>query len=172
MSTKVIKNNANNILKNIDKYYFIATFGKTRGGFLSSSRSKTEAKNVATEILKTKFNLNKIDKIRIFLLTIRKVTKEEKKSHKESEISEIGGPLVIIIEEYKVINNNGKLSFKNLKESLNNTNKIFVDKKYLKKYDYIDQKLITKLGYKYAVDDIEGAFSINTLTYYKKKINY
>ena len=168
MSTEVIKNNANNILKNIDKYYFIATFGKTRGGFLSSSRSKTEAKNIATEAVETKLNLDKLHKLRIFLLTIRKVTKEEKKDHKESEISLIGGPLVIIIEEYKVINNNGKLSFKNLKESLNNTNKIFVDKKYLKKYDYVDKKLIAKLAYKYSVDDIEGAFAINTLTYYNK----
>ena len=133
MSSKVIKNNANNILKNIDKYYFIATFGKTKGGFLSSSRSKTEAKNVATEIVENKLDLNKLHKLRIFLLTIRKVTKEEKEKHEKSRISLIGGPLVIIIEEYKVINNNGKLSFKNLKERLNNTNKIFVDKNYLKK---------------------------------------
>lgn len=168
MSTKVIKNNANNILKNIDKYYFIATFGKTKGGFLSSSRSKTEAKNVATEAVETKLNLDKLHKLRIFLLTIRKVTKEEKKKHEESRISLIGGPLVIIIEEYKVINNNGKLSFKNLKERLNNRHKIFVDKKYLKKYDYVDKKLIAKLAYKYSVDDIEGAFAINTLTYYNK----
>ena len=168
MSKKVIKNNANNILKNIDKYYFVATFGKTKGGFLSSSRSKSEAKNVATKAIETKLDLDKLHKLRIFLLTIRKVTKEEKKNHEESEISEIGGPLVIIIEEYKVINNNGKLSFKNLKERLNNTNKIFVDENYLKKYDYVDKKLIAKLGYKYEVDDIEGAFAINTLTYYNK----
>ena len=170
MSTKVIKNNANNILKNIDKYYFVATFGKSKSGLLSSSRSKTEAKNVAIEAVETRFNLEKLNKLRIFLLTIRKVTKEEKKEHKESEISEIGGPLVIIIEEYKIINNNGKLSFKNLKERLVNRNKIFVDKNYLKKYDYVDKKLITKLGFKYSVDEIEGAFAINTVTYYSKYV--
>jgi hypothetical protein len=168
MSTEVIKNNANYILKNNDKYHFVATFGKTKGGFLSSSRSKTEAKNNAAEVLENKFNLDKLDKLRLFLLTIRKVTKQEKKDHKESEISEIGGPLVIIIEEYKVINNNGKLSFKNLKESLDNTNKVFFDKKYLKKYDYVDKKLITKLGFKYAVNTIGGGFTINTLTMYNK----
>lgn len=169
MSTEIIKNNANNILKNQDKYHFVATFGSSKGGFLSSSRSKTEAKNNAAEVLENKFNLDKLDKLRIFLLTIRKVTAQEKKDHKESKnISLIGGPLVIIIEEYKVINNNGKLSFKNLKESLNNTNKVFFDKKYLKKYDYVDKKLITKLGFKYAVNDISGAFSINTLTMYNR----
>ena len=168
MSTEIIKNNANNILKNNDRYNFVATFGTSKGGFLSSSSSKTEAKNEAIEILEKKFNLNKIDKLRVFLLTIRKVTKQEKKDHKESEISLVGGPLVVIIEEYKASIKNGKLSFKNLKERLNTTNKIFIDKRYLKKYDYVDKKLITKLGFKYSVNDIEGAFFINTLTKYNK----
>ena len=168
MSTKVIKNNANNILKNIDKYYFVAAFGNTKSGLLSSSRSKSEAKNVAIKDVETRFNLEKLDKLRMFLLTIRKVTKEEKEKHEKSRISLIGGPLVIIIEEYKIINNNGKLSFKNLKESLSNRNKIFVDENYLKKYDYIDKKLITNLGFKYSVKNIAGAFAINTLTKYNK----
>lgn len=168
MSTKVIKNNANNILKNIDKYYFVAAFGNTKSGLLSSSRSKSEAKNVAIKDVETRFNLEKLDKLRMFLLTIRKVTKEEKEKHEKSRISLIGGPLVIIIEEYKIINNNGKLSFKNLKESLSNRNKIFVDENYLKKYDYVDKKLITNLGFKYSVKNIAGAFAINTLTKYNK----
>ena len=168
MSKKIIKNNANNILKNIDKYYFVAAFGNTKSGLLSSSRSKSEAKNVAIKDVETRFNLEKLDKLRMFLLTIRKVTKEEKEKHEKSRISLIGGPLVIIIEEYKIINNNGKLSFKNLKESLSNRNKIFVDENYLKKYDYIDKKLITNLGFKYSVKNIEGAFFINTLTKYNK----
>ena len=149
MKNKNIINNANHILRNIDKYYFVAAFGNTKSGLLSSSRSKTEAKNVAIKDVETGFNLEKLDKLRMFLLTIRKVTKEEIKEHKECRISLIGGPLVIIIREYKIINNNGKLSFKNLKESLSNVNKIFVDENYLKKYDYVDKKLITKLGFKY-----------------------
>ena len=168
MSKKVIKNNANNILKNIDKYYFVAAFGNTKSGLLSSSRSKTEAKNVAIKDIETRFNLEKLDKLRMFLLTIRKVTKEEIKKHEECRISLIGGPLVIIIREYKIINNNGKLSFKNLTERLSNRNKIFVDENYLKKYDYVDKKLITNLGFKYSVKNIPGAFSINTLTKYNK----
>ena len=168
MKNKDIINNANHILRNNDRYHFVGTIRNTRGGFLSSSRSKTEAKNIATKLIGTKFNVDKIDKIRIFLLTVRKVTKEEKKKHEESEISLIGGPLVIIIKEYKVFNNDSKLSFKNLKERLNNRNKVFFDKNYLKKYDYVDQKLITKLGLKYSVNDIKGAFAINTLTKYNK----
>ena len=168
MINKDIVNNANHILRNNDRYHFVGTIRNTRGGFLSSSRSKTEAKNIATKLIGTKFNVDKIDKIRIFLLTVRKVTKEEKKKHEESEISLIGGPLVIIIREYKIINNNGKLSFKNLKESLSNVNKIFIDENYLKKYDYVDKNLITKLGFKYSVNKIEGGFAINTLTYYNK----
>ena len=168
MKNKDIINNANHILRNNDKYHFVATFGNTKSGLLSSSRSKTEAKNVAIKDVENKFNLDKLDKLRMFLLTIRKVTKEEKKEHEESEITLVGGPLVIIIEEYKIINNNGKLSFKNLKQSLNNRNKIFIDNNYLKKYDYVDKKLITKLGFKYSVNKIEGAFFINTLTKYNK----
>ena len=168
MKNKDIINNANHILRNIDKYYFVAAFGNTKSGLLSSSRSKTEAKNVAIKDVETRFNLEKLDKLRMFLLTIRKVTKEEIKKHEECRISLIGGPLVIIIEEYKIINNNGKLSFKNLKESLSNRNKIFVDENYLKKYDYVDKKLITNLGFKYSVKNIAGAFAINTLTKYNK----
>ena len=168
MKNNDILNNANHILRNNDKYHFVGTFGRIRGGFLSSSRSKTEAKNVATEAIEAKLNLDKLHKLRVFLLTVRKVTKEEIKEHKESEISLIDGPLVIIIEEYKIINNNGKLSFKNLKESLSNRNKIFVDNNYLKKYDYVDKNLITKLGLKYSVNDIKGGFAVNTLTKYNK----
>ena len=168
MKNKDIINNANHILRNNDKYHFVGTFGKTKGAFLSSSRSKTEAKNVATELIETKLDLDKLYKLRMFLLTIRKVTKEEIKEHEESEITLIDGPLVIIIREYKIINNNGKLNFKNLKESLDNSNKIFVDENYLKKYDYVDKKLITKLGFKYSVDNIDGGFSVNTLTKYNK----
>ena len=168
MKNKDIINNANHILRNNDRYHFVATFGNTKSRLLSSSRSKTEAKNVAINDVDTRFNLEKLDKLRMFLLTIRKVTKEEIKKHEECRISLIGGPLVIIIEEYKIINNNGKLSFKNLKESLDNTNKIFVDENYLKKYDYVNKKLINNLGFKYSVNNIEGGFAINTLTYYNK----
>ena len=168
MKNNDIINNANHILRNNDKYHFVGTFGKTKGAFLSSSRSKTEAKNVTTELIETKLDLDKLYKLRMFLLTIRKVTKEEIKEHEESEITLIDGPLVIIIREYKIINNNGKLNFKNLKESLDNTNKIFVDENYLNKYDYVDKKLITKLGFKYSVNNIEGGFAINTLTKYNK----
>ena len=168
MKNKDIINNANHILRNIDKYYFVAAFGNTKSGLLSSSRSKTEAKNVAIKDVETRFNLEKLDKLRMFLLTIRKVTKEEIKEHEESEISLIGGPLVIIIREYKIINNNGKLNFKNLKKSLSNRNKVFFDNEYLKKYDYVDKKLITNLGFKYSVNKIAGAFAINTLTKYNK----
>ena len=168
MKNNDIINNANHILRNNDKYHFVATFGNTKSGLLSSSRSKTEAKNVAIKDVENRFNLEKLDKLRMFLLTIRKVTKEEKKKHEESRISLIGGPLVIIIREYKIINNNGKLSFKNLKESLDNSNKTFVDENYLKKYNYVDKKLINNLGFKYSVNNIDGGFSVNTLTKYNK----
>ena len=168
MSNEIIKNNANNILKNQDKYYFVGTFGK-KGGLLSSSRSKTEAKNEAIDKLENKKNiLEQLDHLRVFLLTIKKVTKEEKIEHKEATISLVGGPLVITIEEYQVNNKDSKLSFKNLEESLNNRNKVFVDKKYLKKYNSVDPKLIAKLGFKYSFNTIEGAFFINTLTKYNK----
>lgn len=168
MSNEIIKNNANNILKNQDKYYFVGTFGK-KGGLLSSSRSKTEARNEAIYKLENKKNiLEQLDHLRVFLLTIRKVTKQEKIDHKESEISLVGGPIIIIIEEYQVKNKDDKLSFKNLKESLNNRNKVFIDKKYLKKYDTVNSKLISKLGFKYSFNTIEGAFFINTLTKYNK----
>ena len=60
MSTEVIKNNANYILKKNDRYYIVGTVGK-KAGLLSSSNSKDESKKEAINKLKEKFNFNDIE---------------------------------------------------------------------------------------------------------------
>ena len=161
-SKEIIKKNGNNILKNQDKYYYIGIF-KSKAGLLSSSRSKTEAKNDAIKKLEDNFNLNKLDKLTVYRLTIRKVNSEEKKEHKDpNTLLMIGGVLVIIIEQVDIKNNN-KLSFKTLDQNIGGNKKIYIDNEYLKKYDHVDPKNLQKLGLKFRRNEIRS-FSVNTLT--------
>lgn len=165
-SKKEIKKNANFILNNQDRYYYVGVFG-SKTGLLSSSNSKTEAKKIAMEKLKEKFNLNKMDKLNIYRITIRKVTKEEKQEDRESEaITLVGGVLLITIEEVNTLVSNDKLSFKIEDKELNNRNKIFVDNKYLKKYNYIDDKTLQTISFKFSKNKISGGFSINKISEY------
>lgn len=167
-SKKEIKKNANFILNNQDRYYYVGVFG-SKTGFLSSSNSKTEAKKIAMEKLKEKFNLNKMDKLNIYRITIRKVTKKEKQEDRESEaITLVGGVLLITIEEVNTSVSNDKLTFKIEDKELNNRNKIFVDNKYLKKYNYIDDKTLQSISFKFSKNKISGGFSINKISEYIK----
>jgi len=75
--------------------------------------------------------------IKLYRLTIRKVTKEEKEEDNESNIDMIGGVLIIILEEVDIFIKNNKLKLDNTcKFDLDNSNKIFIDNKYLKKLVY------------------------------------
>ena len=163
-SKKVIKENANFILRNQNKYYYIGVFGK-KSGMLSSSNSKTEAKKIAIQKLQEKFNLNKIDKLQLVRLTLRKVSKEEKKEDKESEaISLIGGVLLITIEKVDIDFSSDKLTLKVKDKDLNNRNKIFIDNKYLKKYNYIDEKTLQTISFQFSKNKVRGAFTINKIS--------
>ena len=133
----IIKNNGNNILQNEDKYYYIIVSGG-KSKILSASRSKVESKNEAINLLNDKIEkIKENTNIKLYRLTIRKVTKEEKEDDKESSIDMIGGILIIILEEVDVCIKNNKLKLDNTcKFDLDNSNKIFIDNKYLKKLVY------------------------------------
>lgn len=163
-SKELIKNNANNILKKNDRYYIVGTVGK-KAGLLSSSNSKDESKKEAINKLKEKFNFNDVEKLNLVMITLRKVTKEEKELDEKSEhFTLVGGPLVLIIEDLDL--NPDSLKIKKVKSMLGNFNKIFVDNKFLKKNKNIDHKLIQKLGFKYVIKELEGGISMNKISYY------
>jgi len=165
----VIKENGNGILRQ-DKYYYILVIGN-KTSLLSSDNSKSTAKDKAIETLKNKSNdINSFNNKIIYRVTIRKVTKEEKEEEAKSvAISYVGGPLVSIIENVKVlIDSNNKIKYKNLGECGNS--KVFLDKKYLKKYNFVDIKNIRKLVYAYDKSITNCAFAVNTISDILKKV--
>ena len=165
MSDKqLIKDNGNNILSQ-EKYFYILVSGK-KAFILSSGRSKSETKDFAIQKLFEKSkSIDALNDKFIYRLTVRKVTKEEKEFEKESEgLSFIGGPIVIVIETIKMIvrKKEPKLKLENIGEGGNS--KVFLNNKYLKKYDSIDKTHITKVAYAYAKNITNVAFAINTIT--------
>ena len=102
----IIKLNGNDILNKEDKFFYVIISGG-KPKIISASRSKTSGKKEAISILNIKFDkIKKIledDKtIKMYRLTIRKVTKDEKNEHKKSSIDMIGGIIVIILEEVNI----------------------------------------------------------------------
>lgn len=163
-SKELIKNNAINILKKNDKYYIVGTIGN-KSGLLSSSNSKDDSKKKAINTLKEKFNFNDIEKLNLVMITLRKMTKEEIELDKKSEqFTLVGGPLVLIIEDLVLNPNYSKI--KKVKSILGNSNKIFVNNKFLIKNKNIDHKLIQKLGFKYVIKELEGGISMNKISNY------
>lgn len=166
----IIKLNGNTILNEEDKYFYVIISGG-KPKILSASRSKTESKNEAITILNTKMNkiksvLESSNEIKLYRLTIRKVTKEEKEEHKTSSVDMIGGVLVIIIDEIILSLKNNKIKLKSKDYSFSNSNRIFIDNKYLKKYNKINDTLIKKISFKYFVNKIDGGFTINKISHF------
>lgn len=169
MSDKqLIKENGNLILGQ-DKYFYLLVSGN-KASVLSSGRSKNETKQDAiSKIMEKSNNINSFNDKLIYRLTVRKVTKEEKQEEKDSiAISFVGGPIVTIIETIKVKVSNNKITFKNLGELGNS--KVFLNNKYLKKYNTIDKSHIKKIVYAYAKNITNCAFAVNTITDVLKKI--
>ena len=105
--------------------------------------------------------------IKLYRLTIRKVTKEEKEDDKESSIDMIGGILIIILEEVDVCIKNNKLKLDNTRKfDLDNSNKIFIDNKYLKKYNTVSDKILKTISFKFSINKIDGGFTINRLSHF------
>ena len=168
----IIKNNGNNILQNEDKYYYIMVSGG-KPKILSASRSKVESKNEAINLLNDKIDkIKENTNIKLYRLTIRKVTKEEKEEDNESNIDMIGGILIIILQKIDVSIKNTKLNTrlqfkidKNL-DNLSNRNKIFIDNKYLKKYNTLSDKILKTISFKFSINKIDGGFTINRLSHF------
>jgi len=163
----IIKNNGNNILQNEDKYYYIIVSGG-KPKILSASRSKVESKNEAINLLNDKIDkIKENTNIKLYRLTIRKVTKEEKEEDNESNIDMIGGVLIIILEEVDIFIKNNKLKLDNTRKfDLDNSNKIFIDNKYLKKYNTVSDKILKTISFKFSINKIDGGFTINRLSHF------
>lgn len=145
-----------------NKYYIVLVINR-KTSLLSSNNNKSDLKLEAIEKLLSKSkDINLFNNKILYKITIKKVSKKELNSENNSNITLIGGPLVIIIEE---------ITFNNMKFSNTaSSNKVFVDNKYLEKYNFIDEKTIRKLAYAYENDIIEGGFTINKLSNILKKI--
>ena len=166
----IIKLNGNTILNEEDKYFYVIISGG-KPKVLSSSRSKSNSKKEAINTLNSKINkiksiLDSSNEIKLYRLTIRKVTKKEKEDHKTSSVDMIGGVLVIIIDEIDVTIKNNNIKLKSKDNSFSNSNKIFIDNKYLKKYNKVNDNLIKKLSFKYYVNKIDGGFTINRISHF------
>ena len=166
--TDVIKQNGNKILKQ-DRYYYVLVIGN-KTSLLSSDNSKATAKEEAINtLIKKSNNLENFNNKIIYRITLRKNSKEEKRQEKESiGISFIGGPIVAIVEDIKVIVKNNKVKFNKLGELGNG--KIFLNNKYLKKNNNISSSHIKKLAYAYSKDITNSAFAVNTITDILKKV--
>jgi uncharacterized Zn ribbon protein len=166
---QLIKENGNLIL-NQDKYFYLIVSGN-KVAILSQGRSKSEVKKdaIATIIKKTK-DLSSFNDKTIYFMTIRKVTAEEKQEEKDSKgISLVGGPIVVVIEDIKVkVASNNKIKFENLGEVGNS--KVFLNNKYLKKYNNIDNSHIKKIAYAYNKNITNNATAVNTITNILKKV--
>ena len=161
--TDTIKKNAKNILKQ-DRYHYVLVIGN-KTSLLSSNNSKSEAKKLAINKLieKTK-DIQKFNNKIIYRLTIRKVSKEEKKEEKESvAISYVGGPIVTVVDSIKIfVDDEDNVKFENLGE-LGNA-KVFINNKFLKKYDIINSTQIKKIVYAYDKNVTNCAFAVNKIT--------
>lgn len=171
MSKETIKNNGNNILKNENKYFYILISGK-KVKILSSSRDNSNSKKDVIEFLNNnidKFiNLSKDKFPYLYKLTIKKINKEDKETAKNSNIISIGGPLKIILEEVKIKLQNKKFSLK-INKDIDRSNIIYIDKKYLKKHNFIDEKILKKITSKYYINEIKS-FSLNKISHFVNKI--
>ena len=80
----------------------------------------------------------------------------------------IGGVVIIILQKIDVSIKNNKLKFqvdKNL-DNLSNRNKIFIDNKYLKKYNTVSDKILKTISFKFSINKIDGGFTINRLSHF------
>ena len=84
----------------------------------------------------------------------------------------IGGILIIILQKIDVSIKNTKLNTrlqfkidKNL-DNLSNRNKIFIDNKYLKKYNTLSDKILKTISFKFSINKIDGGFTINRLSHF------
>ena len=164
---ETIKNNGNNILKNEDKYFYIMVTNK-KIKILSQSRDNSESKKDVIEYFNSKIDqlINKDENNypSLYKLTIKKVSKEEKEYAKNSNVIDVGGPLKIIIQEVKIKIKKNKISLI-VDDKTDGSNVIFIDNKFLKKNDSINDKILKKISSKYYYTQI-NSFSLNKISHF------
>jgi hypothetical protein len=161
----LIKNNANNILQNEDRYFYIMISGD-KIKILSSSRNKSDAHDETLNFLYTK--LDKLSNSEtlpvIYRFNIKKFSKLEKEEYKSNNISSSGGSVIIILEEVTITIKNNKIKLK-INNNIDGSNKIFIDNKYLKKYNRVNKNILKNISKKYFSTQI-NSFSVNKLSHF------
>ena len=128
------------ILGKIEKYHYIGC-GKKKCKIIGSSDKKSEAKEEAIDFLSEGEDWNDMIGMVIFVVTIRKTTKEE--WNKKTNFL-LPGPIVMSITEY-IIHKNKKL--KMISSGINSN--VFFSDTYLKKNKQILEKDIISSVVKY-----------------------
>lgn len=144
---EIIKENGNYI-------YIITSANKTI--LLSSSNSKNEAKEFALKKLQP--NIKNLIGKKIYLITLKNISKKDLKNQEENTIKLLGGPLMIEIEKVLIINEN---KLKN--EGGVGNNKIYFSEKYLKEKS-VSHEIIKKITSDYHNEKLKnGPLDVNII---------
>lgn len=147
MDKKIIKNNANNILKNNKYYYIIISGNKIK--IISKSTDKTTSKNNTILFLKSKINKLKLSLPKLYTISIKK------NKDKQNSV------LVLNIQECDI---KFKKDIKIKCNKINsNSNIIYIDNKFLMENNLISDLIIKKIINMYFNNNILP-FSINKIT--------
>jgi hypothetical protein len=136
----------NKILDDIEKYHYVGC-GDKKCKIISSSDSKTEAKDIAFKFLEPHWD-DLIGSI-IYLVTIRKSTKDKEEWNKEKNLL-IPGPIYMEIKEYIV---KKKEKIKEIGSAKNR--QVFFTEKYIKRNNGISKKDIAIMVRKFSSDELK-----------------
>ena len=124
------------IISTINKYHYVLISGN-KTAIIGSDNKISEAKKIAEKFIKSK--KGKFEDLYVARLKLDKISnkliKLDKKDVKDGRIKTIGGPIKILIEFNKIINN----KIKKIKDCLSN-NSIFITDKFLLKNKKISLK--------------------------------
>ncbi len=141
------------IIYNIGKYHYVGC-GDKKCKIMATSDSKSDAKNDAFKFLDNHWD-DLIGSV-IYLVTIRKSTKEEWNKEKNSLIP---GPIYMEITEY-IIKKREKI--KEIGSAKNR--QVFFTEKYIKKNNGISKKDIVDMVKKFSLDELKkGVMETNIL---------
>lgn len=158
--SKNIKNNLDHIIKNNNKYYFALVISRNKIKIISSSRDKSQAKNNTIDFLNKKLK-SKENLPVIYRFTIKK---NENKGHKDKSMVSLNVDLLILLEEIYIKFENNKIKLKK-NPNICNSNRIFIDNKFLENNNEITDKLIKTISKKYFNTQI-NSFSLNRVSHF------
>lgn len=147
--------NIKDIIKENGNYIYIIT-STNKTILLSSSNSKNEAKEFALKKLQP--NIKNLIGKKIYLITLKNISKKDLKNQEENTIKLLGGPLMIEIEKVLIVNEN---KLKN--EGGVGNNKIYFSEKYLKEKS-VSHEIIKKITSDYHNEKLKnGPLDVNII---------